>query len=113
MGSSEPRGRLGDGVPGRGVRQGEGPEVGGRAGAGRKERGSDWRLRAHLSLGLGVGVGKGGTMQGAEPTVRCRDLILRAMESCGGGLRRNMMELCWHLKMHLGLCVLGLSPYIT
>lgn len=23
------------------------------------------------------------------------------------------MELSWHLKMHLGLCVLGLSPYIT
>lgn len=86
---------------------------GGRAGAGRTEMGSDWRLRAHLSLGLGVGVGKGGTMQGAEPTVRCRDLIQRVMVSCGGGLRRNMMELSWHLKMHLGLCVLGLSPYIT
>ena len=26
---------------------------GGRAGAGRTEMGSDWRLRAHLSLGLG------------------------------------------------------------
>ena len=23
------------------------------------------------------------------------------------------MELSWHLKMHLGLCVLGPSPYIT
>ena len=37
--------------------------------------GGDWRLRARLSLGLGVGVGKGGTTQGAEPIVRCRDLI--------------------------------------
>lgn len=76
MGRSEPGGRLGDGVLGGGARQGEGPELGGNGWCWEDRGGGDWRLRARLSLGLGVRVGKGGTTQGAEPIVRCRDLIL-------------------------------------